>query len=199
MLSRAAMLWCAACAGVSAAMSQPVRADSPGISLEAGTERDPHDFSRATLNFDTISFTDTYDNGWGWTALVQNYRAANHGPITWLGEGLIGYRHKLTSSLSLYAGAGGGQRQSPTRDFPFFGARAGADELVADGLVWNAVNLRYRTGFDPHFPYHSSSVGSGLSWHVSERNEFFGRVFAVFNTNYSFAGTGLAIGLRALV
>ena len=184
---------------VLAAPVMPASAESLTISLEAGTERAPKDFSRAVLNYDILSVTRTYDSGFTWTAQVQNYRAASHGPVTWATEGLLGYRHPVSASLSIYGNVGAGERLSPTRDFPYVSARLGADDALGHGFTWNAVNLRYRTGWDRQFPYHSTTAGTGLSWQASDQVALYGRAFAVFNTGYRFAGTGLGLGARVFL
>lgn len=181
---------------VLAMFASPAVAQSFTISLEAGTERAPQDFSRAILNYDILTVAQTYDNGFGWTAQAQNYRATSHGPVTWAAEGLVGYRHRASSALSIYGNLGAGERLSPTRDFPYLAARLGADDVLGRGFTWNLVNLRYRTGWDGHFPYHSTAAGTGLTYQIGQHAALYGRVFAVFDTSYRFAGTGLGIGAR---
>jgi hypothetical protein len=181
---------------VLAAFVSPALAENFTISLEAGTERAAQDFSRAVLNYDILSVTRTYDGGFTWTAMAQNYRAASHGPVTWAAEGLVGYRHPLSSAFSVYGNIGAGERLSPTREFPYLATRLGADDALGNGIIWNVVNLRYRTGWDRNFPYHSTTAGTGLTYQIGEHAALYGRAFAVFDTGYRFAGTGLGIGAR---
>lgn len=172
------------------------RAESFTASAEAGTERDAADFSKAILNYDIVSVTRSFADGMSWTAQLQNYRAARSGTVTWAFEGLVGYRHPMTPSVSLYGNIGLGERMSPTRDFPYLTLRAGADDVLGGGVTWNVVNLRYRTGWDKHFPYHSTTAGTGLSYQIDPDFALYTRVFAAFDTFYRFAGTGLGLGVR---
>ena len=176
--------------------ASPASAAGFTAALEAGTEREAGDFSKAILNYDIASLTRSFDNGTSWTVQLQNYRAASHGAVTWALEGLAGYRYAATSTFSLYGSVGGGARMSPTRDFPFLSLRLGADDVLGYGFTWNVVNLRYRTGWDKKFPYHSTAAGSGLTYQIDARFALYTRVFAVFDTKYRFAGTGLGLGLR---
>lgn len=179
-----------------AALASPAPAADYAAALEAGSEREAGDLSKAVLNYDIVSLTHSFDNGLSWTAQAQNYRAARHGAVTWAVEGLVGFRRATSPSFSLYANVGVGERMSPTRDFPYLSLRAGADEALGGGVVWNVINLRYRTGWDRRFPYHSTAAGSGLSYRLSDDFALYTRVFAVFDTNYRFAGTGIGLGLR---
>lgn len=185
---------------VMALIAMPAMAENLTVSLEAGTERAPQDFSRAVLNYDIVSVTETYDSGFTWTAMTQNYRAASHGPVTWAAEGLIGYRHKFSShSYSLYGNIGAGERLSPTRDFPYLALRLGADDVLHGGFTWNVVNLRYRTGWDRQFPYHATSAGTGVTYQAGEHLSVYSRLFAAFDTSYRYAGAGIGIGVKVLL
>lgn len=184
-----------ACAALALA-AMPARAENFSAALEAGSERDADDFSKAVLNYDIASVTRSFDNGMSWTALVQNYRATRHGAVTWAVEGLVGYRYAATPSFSFYANIGGGERLSPTRDFPYLALRLGADHALGGDFTWNVVNLRYRTGWDKQFPYHSTAAGTGITYRMSSAFALYSRVFAMFDTNYRFAATGIGLGLR---
>ena len=72
----------------------------------------------------------------------------------------------------------------------------GADDALEHGFIWNAVNFRYRTGWDARFPYHSTTAGTGFTYRIKSDFAIYSRVFAVFDTNYRFAGTGIGLGLR---
>lgn len=188
--------WTALACAALAVAAVPARAENFSAALEAGSERDADDFSKAVLNYDIASVTRNFDNGVSWTALVQNYRAARHGAVTWAVEGLVGYRYEATRAFSLYGNIGGGERLSPTRDFPYLALRLGADDALGGDFTWNVVNLRYRTGGDRQFPYHSTAAGTGITYRMSQDLALYSRIFAVFDTNYRFVATGIGLGLR---
>ncbi|MBV8979213.1 MAG: hypothetical protein JOZ13_17730 [Alphaproteobacteria bacterium] len=177
-------------------LSSAAHAEGLTVSLEAGSERTAADFSKALLNYDIVSLTKDAGNGLSWTLQVQNYRARTSGAVSWAGEGLVTYRRAMGENTSLYASLGGGERFAPTRDFPYLTVRLGADDTLGSGFTWNALNLRYRTGFDQRYPYHSTTAGTGLTYRTDRDVAIYGRVFAAFDTGYRFAGTGVGLGLR---
>ena len=171
------------------------QAGSFAASLEAGTEREPRDFSHAVLNYDIATLTEMYDNGLSWTAFAQNSRAAHGGPEAWALEGMLGYRYGFSRFL-VYGSTGLGERLTKARDFPYATFRFGLDAVVDRELTWNALNLRYRSGLDRGFVYHSSVAGTGLTWRPGAEFAFYTRVFGVLDTQYRYAGTGFGLGVR---
>jgi hypothetical protein len=170
-------------------------AESMTASLEAGTERAPRDFSRAVLNYDIATLTEMYDSGLSWTAFAQNSRVAHNGPNVWALEAMLGYRYAFSRYL-VYGSAGFGERLIKPHDIAYATFRFGMDATLSRSFTWNALNLRYRDGLDRDVVYRSSVAGTGVTWRATEDTALYTRVFAVFDTQDRFAGTGLGLGLR---
>lgn len=177
------------------AFASAARADNFAASLEAGTEREPGDFSHAVLNYDNVTAVWNSDSGLSIIGFLQSSRPRGASSV-WLIEGMAGYREAASESLSLYVSGGFGERMSAERHFAYFTVRGGVDKAFGEHFVWNVVNLRYRNGLDADFAYRTSVAGTGLTWRVNNELSLYTRVFAAFDTEFHFAGTGIGIGAR---
>lgn len=177
------------------AFATVAHADNFAASLEAGTERDAHDFSHAVLNYDNFTIAQSYGSGWGWIGFLQNNRPRGT-PAVWAVEGMVGYRAPVLDSFAWYASGGFGERMSPVLSFTYVTFRGGVDEAIGEHVVWNVVNLRYRNGLDSDVTYRASVAGTGVTYRVNDQFALYTRVFAAFDTEFRFVGTGFGIGAR---
>ena len=182
-------------ASASVAFATVAHAGNFAASLEAGTERDAHDFSHAVLNYDNATAVWNSDSGAQVIGFLQSSRPRGTSSV-WLVEGMAGHRFVLSDSFSFYASGGFGERMSAERRFAYVTVRGGVDEAFGEHFVWNVVNLRYRNGLDADFTYRSSVAGTGITWRLNDELALYTRVFAAFDTEFHFAGTGFGVGAR---
>lgn len=178
-----------------AVLVTPSCAGDLSVAFEAGTEREPGDFSHAVLNYDNATIVQTYGSGLSLIGFLQSSRPHDADAV-WSVEAMAGYRWPIASSMSIYCSAGAGERMSAARSFAYLTMRGGVDQALGEKWTWNVLNLRYRNGIDSGTTYRASIAGTGLTYRLDEDFALYARVFAAFDTEFHFAGTGIGIGAR---
>lgn len=144
-------------------------AQSNTLGISISSQRAPHDFDKSVSTVTGASYTHAFDNDWLLDASVTYFDVSNS--KTWHLNSQIGlgYRFKISDTLSLVGVASVGSRaQNTSTDFPYYALHGAVDWKVLDSVTWSVVTLRYRNAFNTDYKFETPAVGSALGFRLNE-------------------------------